>query len=117
MEISSRSRDNIAIVDLTGEIIDNDRSNLDTAIEEAIDEGSTGIVLNLEGVPKTDSAGLAIIMACYVRLVKRDIKLVLLNVAESIRYLLFITKLDQILEEYDGEDEAVEAFKDASLPG
>jgi len=117
MRVSKRSRGNVAILDLAGEIVDNDRSNLDTAVEEAINEGSTGIVLNLGEVPKTDSAGLAIIMACYVRLVKRDIKLVLLNVAESIRYLLFITKLDQIFEEYDNEDEAVEALKEASLSG
>ena len=37
--------------------------------------------------------------------------MVLLNVGRSVRYLLVITKLDQVFEKYDDEDEALESFK------
>jgi anti-anti-sigma factor len=111
MEISKRSRDNVAILDVTGNIIGNDRFDLHTAVQEAVEGDSAGVILNLEGVPKISSASLAIIMASYISLAKRDMKLVLLNVGKSVRYLLFITKLDRIFEEYDDEDKAVGAFK------
>jgi len=117
MEIFRRTRDNVAILDLAGQIIGDYRDDLDAAIREAVNEGFAGVILNLEAVPKIDTASLAVIMTCYISLAKRDIKLVLLNLGRSVRHLLFVTKLDRILEKYDDEDEAVEAFREASLPG
>jgi anti-sigma B factor antagonist len=117
MRISRRSRDNVAILDLMGAAIGDDRFDLETAIRELTDEGPAGVILNLENITMMDSPGLAVIASCYVSLAKREIKLVLLNVGRSVRRLLSITKLSQVFEEYDDEDEAVEAFKEASLPG
>jgi anti-sigma B factor antagonist len=117
MKISRRSRDNVAILDLMGAAIGDDRFDLETAIRELTDEGPAGVILNLENITMMDSPGLAVIASCYVSLAKREIKLVLLNVGRSVRRLLSITKLSQVFEEYDDEDEAVEAFKEASLPG
>jgi len=113
MEISKRYRDNVAILDISGEIIGDARFDLNTAIQKEIDSNRTGLILNLEEVPMMDSVGLGMLVAAYTSLTKKDAKMVLLNVGRSIRYLLVITKLDQIFEKYDDEDEALESFKQA----
>jgi len=111
MEISTRYRDNVAILDITGEIIGEARFDLNTAIQEQIDSDRAGLILNLEEVPMMDSVGLGILIAAYTSIARKGTKMVLLNVGRSIRYLLVITKLDRILEKYDDEDEAVRSFQ------
>ena len=111
MEISKRYRDNVAILDITGEIIGEARFDLNAAFQEEIDSDRAGLILNLEEVPMMDSVGLGMLVAAYTSLARKDTKVVLLNVGRSIRYLLVITKLDQIFEKYDDEDEALESFK------
>lgn len=111
MEISTRYRDNIAILDIRGEIIGDARFDLNTAIQEQIDSGRTGLIINLEEVPMMDSVGLGMLVAAYTSLTRKGRKFVLLNVGRSIKYLLVVTKLDQIFEKYDDEDEAIESFK------
>ena len=113
MEISKRYRDNVAILDITGEIIGESRFELNTAIQAEIDSGRAGLILNLEEVPMMDSVGLGMLVAAYTSLTRKEAKMALLNVGRSIRYLLVITKLDQIFEKYDDEDEALESFKQA----
>jgi len=113
MEISKRYRDNVAILDITGEIIGDSRFDLNSAIQEQIDSDRKGLILNLEEVPMMDSVGLGMLVAAYTSLTRNNAKMVLLNPGRSVRYLLVITKLDQIFEKYDDEDEAVESFKEA----
>ncbi len=111
MEISTRYRDNVVILDITGEVIGEARFDLNSAIQEYVDSDRAGLILNLEEVPMMDSVGLGMLVAAYTSLARKGNKVVLLNVGRSIRYLLVITKLDQIFEKYDDEDEAVESFK------
>jgi len=111
MQVSLRYRDNVAILDISGEIIGEARFELNKAIQEQVDANRAGIILNLEEVPMMDSVGLGMLIAAYTSLTKKQSKMVLLNVGRSIKYLLVITKLDQIFEKYDDEDEAVDSFK------
>jgi len=111
MEISTRKRDNVAILDIRGEIIGNARFDLNTAIQEQVDSDVTGLIINLDEVPMMDSVGLGMLVAAYTSLTKKEKKVVLLNVGRSVRYLLVVTKLDQIFEKYDDENKAVESFK------
>lgn len=111
MEISTRIRDNVAILDIRGEIIGDARFDLNKAIQEQIDSDAAGLIINLEEVPMMDSVGLGMLVAAYTSLTKQNKKVVLLNVGRSVRYLLVVTKLDQIFEKYDDEDEALVSFK------
>jgi len=111
MEISTRYKDNIAILDIRVEIIGDARFDLNKAIQEQIDSDRAGLIINLEEVPMMDSVGLGMLVAAYTSLTKKNRKAVLLNVGRSVRYLLVVTKLDQIFEKYDDEDEAIESFK------
>ncbi|HGE69483.1 TPA: anti-sigma factor antagonist [Candidatus Poribacteria bacterium] len=111
MEISTRYRDNVAILDIRGEVIGDARFDLNKAIQEQIDSDISGLIINLDEVPMMDSVGLGMLVAAYTSLAKKEKKVVLLNVGRSVKYLLVVTKLDQIFEKYDDEDEAVESFK------
>jgi anti-sigma B factor antagonist len=110
MEICTRYHGNVAILDITGEIIGDARFDLNKAIQEEIESDRKGLILNLEEVPMMDSVGLGMLVAAYTSLARKETKMVLLNVGRSIRYLLTITKLDQVFEKYDDEDEALESF-------
>ncbi len=104
MEISTRqrdNRDNVVIIDIKGDIIGESRFALNKHIEEQIDTGILGIILNLNEVPMMDSVALGMIAAELTQLIKKDGKLVLLNAGRSVRYLLVVTKLDQFFEKYD----------------
>lgn len=111
MEISTRIRDNVAILDIRGEIIGDARFDLNTAIQEQVDSDIDGLIINLDEVPMMDSVGLGMLVAAYTSLTKKEKKVVLLNVGRSVRYLLVVTKLDQIFEKYDDEDDAIGSFK------
>lgn len=113
MEISTRYRDNVAILDISGEIIGDARFDLNKAIQEEVEANRAGLILNLEEVPMMDSVGLGMLVGAYTSLTRRGAKVVLLNAGRSVRYLLVITKLDQVFEKYDDEDEALESFKAA----
>ncbi len=111
MEVSKRYRDNVAILDISGEIIGDSRLDLNKVIQEEIEADRAGLILNLEEVPMMDSVGLGMLVGAYTSLTRKKTKLVLLNVGRSVRYLLVVTKLDQVFEKYDDEDEALESIK------
>ena len=110
MEISARYRDNVAILDISGEIIGEARFDLNKAIQEEIEANRDGLILNLEEVPMMDSVGLGMIIGTYTAINRKGGDLALLHVGRSVRYLLVMTKLDQIFHKYDDEDEAVEGI-------
>lgn len=113
MEISTRCRDNVAILDITGEIVGGARFAFNDAIQAQLDVGHNGIIINFNDylVPMMDSVGLGMLIAAQRSVAnKKGGRIVLLNVGRSVRYLLTITKLDQIFDKYDDEEEAVESF-------
>ena len=112
MEIEVRYRNNIAIIDVEGEIIGDARFALEKLIDGLAHKDEVlGIILNLEEVPMVDSVGLGIWYARWRDMFKKGFRLVFLNCSRGVRYLLVITKLDQVFEQYDDEDEALKSFK------
>ena len=68
------------------------------------------LLLNLEGVPYIDSAGLGEIVRTYTTVSRQGGKLKLLNLTKRIQDLLAITKLLTVFETYEDESEAVKSF-------
>ena len=67
-------------------------------------------VVNLEGVPYIDSAGLGEIVRTYTTVSRQGGSLKLLNLTKRIEDLLSITKLLTVFETFDSEAEAVNSF-------
>ena len=79
-------------------------------INSLLGEGRKKLVLNLEGVPYIDSAGLGEMVRTYTTVSRQGGNLKLLNLTKRIEDLLSITKLLTVFETYDSEAEAVKSF-------
>ncbi len=107
MEISIKYQKENVILHISGSILGDDRLQLSDKIEELVDSGGKNVVLNLQDVDLMDSVGLGMLVALRASLMRREVRLLLSNVDRSVRSLLLITKLNNVFDLYDTEDEAL----------
>ena len=113
MEIQERTLQDVVVLDLTGKLtIGEGDELLKERISNLIQQGRRNLLLNLEGVPYVDSAGLGEIVRTYTTVSRQGGKLKLVNLTKRITDLLAITKLLTVFETYESEDEAVKSFSD-----
>ncbi len=111
MEIQERTIQDVVVLDLTGKLtIGEGDELLKERISNLIQQGHRNLLLNLEGVPYVDSAGLGEIVRTYTTVSRQGGKLKLVNLTKRITDLLAITKLLTVFETYESEDEAVRSF-------
>ena len=67
-------------------------------------------MLNLDGVPYIDSAGLGEMVRSYTTVSRQGGKLKLLNLTKRIEDLLSITKLLTVFETFESEAEAIQSY-------
>ena len=107
MDISIKYQKEDVILRISGSILGEDRIQLSDKIQELVDDGGKNVVLNLQDVDLMDSVGLGMLVALRASLMRREVRLLLSNVDRSVRSLLLITKLNNVFELYDTEDEAI----------
>lgn len=111
MEIQERTVQGVVVLDLTGKLtIGEGDELLKERIGNLVQQGHRQLLLNLEGVPYVDSAGLGEIVRTYTTVSRQGGKLKLVNLTKRITDLLAITKLLTVFETYESEDEAVKSF-------
>src|SRR2546425_11578116 len=111
MQIEERSTGDVTILDLKGRMTMGEGDELlKDKINSLILQGRKKLVLNLEGVPYVDSAGLGEIVRTYTTVSRQGGSLKLVNLTKRITDLLAITKLLTIFDTYDSESEAVKSF-------
>lgn len=112
MEIEERDNGGVMILDLKGKLtIGEGDELLKDKVNSLIQQGHQKLLLNLEGVPYVDSAGLAEIVRTYTTVSRQGGKLKLLNLTKRIEDLLAITKLLTVFETFESEQEAVKSFQ------
>jgi anti-sigma B factor antagonist len=79
-------------------------------IASLVNAGQKHLLLNLDGVPYIDSAGLGEMVRSYTTVSRQGGKLKLLNLTKRIEDLLSITKLLTVFETFDSEAEAIQSF-------
>ena len=111
MQIDERVVDGITILDLKGKMTLGEGDELlKDKINSLIQQDRKKLLLNLEGVPYIDSAGLGEIVRTYTTVSRQGGKLKLLNLTKRIQDLLAITKLLTVFETYDSEPDAIRSF-------
>ena len=99
------------ILDLKGKLtIGEGDELLKDKINSLIQQGHRKLLMNLEGVPYVDSAGLGEIVRTYTTVSRQGGSLKLLNLTKRIEDLLAITKLLTVFDTYDSEQEALDSF-------
>jgi len=112
MQIEERLVGDIKILDLNGKMTLGEGDELlRDKVNSLVHQGHKRIILNLEGVPYIDSAGLGEIVRTYTTVSRQGGKLKLLNLTKRIEDLLSITKLLTVFETYDSEEAAVKSFQ------
>lgn len=111
MEIAERKVNDVTVLDLTGKMTLGEGDELlKQTINNLLASGAKKIVLNLEGVPYIDSAGLGEVVRTHTTVSRQGGSLKLLNLTKRIEDLLSITKLLTVFDTYDSEAEAVKSF-------
>ncbi|MCA1583894.1 MAG: STAS domain-containing protein [Acidobacteria bacterium] len=111
MEIAERTVGDVTVLDLRGKMTLGEGDELlKDKINSMLANGRKKLILNLEGVPYIDSAGLGEIVRTYTTVSRQGGSLKLLNLTKRIEDLLSITKLLTVFETFDTEPEAVKSF-------
>ena len=111
MQIEERVVGDVTILDLKGKIT---LGEGDEALKDKVNsltlQDRKRILLNLEGVPYIDSAGLGEIVRTYTTVSRQGGQLKLVNLTKRIEDLLSITKLLTVFETFDTEADALNSF-------
>jgi len=111
MEVQTRHRDNVTILELSGELTLGDG---DAILRQAVLEvaGGTGnnILINLGDVSFMDSSGVGELIAAYTTLSNRSGSVKLLHLSPKVYDVLQIAHLLTVFEVFDDEDEAIASF-------
>ena len=112
MQIEERIVGDVTILDLKGKMTLGEGDELlKDKINSLIHQGQKNLLLNLEGVPYIDSAGLGEIVRTYTTVSRQGGALKLVNLTKRITDLLAITKLLTVFETFDLEKDAVASFQ------
>ena len=111
MQIDERLVGDVKILDLTGKMTLGEGDELlRDKVNSLVHQGHKKLVLNLEGVPYIDSAGLGEIVRGHAALGEPGEKLRLLHANERVRDLLTVAHLHPVVEMFDNEAAALASF-------
>ena len=111
MQIEERVVGNVTVLDLKGKLTLGEGDELlKDKINSLVQQERKSILLNLEGVPYIDSAGLGEIVRTYTTVSRQGGKLKLVHLTKRIQDLLSITKLLTVFETFESEQEALASF-------
>jgi len=101
----------VAVIELEGAItLGNGLDLLRDMVTRALDEGFTGVLLDLENVVNIDSAGLGELVSLNALAGARGGNVKLLHLQKKVQGLMQITKLITIFEAFEDERAAIRSF-------
>ncbi len=110
MDITKRSKDDVVILDIAGEIDLYNAPEIKDIINGLIEEQNFNVIINLEKVTYIDSSGIGALISSLSNLKKYQGGLKIINVYASVRKVFELTKLTSFFDIYDSEEEALESF-------
>ncbi len=111
MKATSRNVSGVEIISVQGKItIGAGDTQLRDVIANAINAGSSSILLDMSGVTTIDSSGIGELVGAFTTATNRGGKLKLLHLPAKLNELLHITQLITVFEVYANEEEAVKSF-------
>ena len=111
MKIAKRKKNDVLILDLQGKILIGEGiDELREAINGAIKEKETKLLLNFAGVPYLDSTGLGEVVRSYTSVKKEGGLVKIVNLTNKVKDLLSVTKLITVFDTFEDEEKAVASF-------
>lgn len=113
MRVDVRKADDVIIIDLNGRLVSGTGDKLlREVMNELLASSWTKILLNLSEVSKIDSAGIGELVASIKLAERFESRVKLLLIHGQIRDILELSQILPLLEVYETEESAVEAFDD-----
>jgi anti-sigma B factor antagonist len=110
LEIQSREREGVKILDLDGKLTVGDASDLREKVTTEAAAGSLQQLLNLKNVEYIDSTGLGTMVICFMAVQKAGGTLKLVNLNRRNLELVLLTKLSTVFQIFNDEQEAINSF-------
>ena len=112
MEITVRENDDVAILDLKGEIrlSEHPEPVLRDHVKREMEKGRKKLLLNFAGLDFIDSSGIGELVSSYVSVKNAGGKLRISSVPDKIMLILEYTSMGNIIEVFDSEASALEDF-------
>jgi anti-sigma B factor antagonist len=109
IEIDSRPVGDWSVIDVKGEVDVYTAPKLRERIVDLVNQGSTQLVVNLEGVEFLDSTGLGVLVGGLKRVKSHDGTLALVCTKPKILKVFSITGLSKVFPIHDSVDQATSA--------
>ena len=104
-----RIDEQVAVLDIEGEITAATEEALGEAFAEAAADGTKAVILNFTGLEYMNSGGIGLLVTLLVRANRAKQKLLAFGLTEHYRQIFELTRLDEAIGIYDSEDAAVAA--------
>lgn len=110
MDITKKTKGDIVILEIVGEIDLYNAPEIKDIISKLIEERCYNVIIDLEKVSYIDSSGIGALISSLSNLKKYHGGLKIINVYASVRKVFELTKLTSFFEIYDSEEEAIQSF-------
>jgi len=110
LEIASREREGIKILDLSGKLTVGGASDLREKVNAEIAAGSLQQLMNLKEIEYIDSTGLGAMVICHMAVQKAGGVMKLSNLNRRNLELVLLTKLSTVFQIFNEEQEAINSF-------
>ncbi|MCF7895300.1 MAG: STAS domain-containing protein [Candidatus Omnitrophica bacterium] len=111
MKISEDKKDGIMAVSVSGEINIDTSPDLRKAFDQYTQQGIKKVIIDCQNLTYIDSSGLATLIELMQRLKKIEGGLKICNLADKVKSVFEITKLDKLFDICSSQEQAVERFK------
>jgi len=109
--VSVRQVDAVTLVTITGSVMWAEAEALHEMFRELLAKGQKRILLNLSNVKHLDSSGIGALAWAYVTVRKAGGELKMIHLSKQVQYLMEMTSLYKIFEDFGDEKSALESFK------
>ena len=112
MSFSARIRHTgqVSLVDLSGHLTSFETAGLRDSISSLLAKGRKRIVLNASGLTYLDSSGIGELVRNYMTVIKQGGDMKVVGLTAKVQEILKVTKLHQVLQEFDDEETALRSF-------
>jgi anti-sigma B factor antagonist len=114
--IKERQVGDVTVLDLKGRVrVGGATVALHRSFRSLVQEEKLLILLNLAGVTHIDSSGLGELISSHISVFNKGGEIKLVQLTETLRELMTLTKLLTVFNVYDNEADALLSFKDHVL--
>jgi anti-sigma B factor antagonist len=98
-----------SILDVSGDITAESETVLMDAYQKASQDSTKAMVLNFTGLEYMNSGGIGLLVTLLVRANRQKQKLLAFGLTDHYKQIFELTRLDEAIEIFDSEDDAVKA--------